>query len=112
MLSQACHLGLQAHQQPETQVKECRFTNNINMMKSVCYLCVLVLYALSMTKERPEEPLIPRDIPLSGTESYVVRIYRRGKRNSPDLVGLVQSVETQDERPFTSLDELMDIFRK
>lgn len=70
-----------------------------------------MLYVLDMMENRPEEPLDSRDIPLSCAESYVVRIYRRGKKDSPDLVGLVQSVETQDETPFTDLDELMDIFR-
>lgn len=45
---------------------------------------------------------------LSGSmENYIVRIYRRGATEG--FVGLVRAVETDEEKPFTSADELLGL---
>lgn len=42
-------------------------------------------------------------------ESYVVRIYRRNSSSPQNLVGLVELVEVDQERAFTSFEELRAI---
>jgi len=42
-------------------------------------------------------------------ESYVVRIYRRNRNSPQNLVGLVELVEVDEEKSFTSFDELRAI---
>jgi len=42
-------------------------------------------------------------------ESYVVRIYRRNSNSPRDLVGLVELVDTDEEKVFESFEELRDI---
>ena len=42
-------------------------------------------------------------------DSYVVRIYRRNSSSPQNLVGLVELVEVNQERAFTSLEELSAI---
>lgn len=40
------------------------------------------------------------------TQSYIVRIYRRGEASPDELVGLVERVETGREAAFHSFEEL------
>lgn len=42
-------------------------------------------------------------------DSYVVRIYRRDRDNPHNLVGLVEIVADQEERPFGNFEELQNI---
>jgi len=42
-------------------------------------------------------------------ESYVVRIYRRDVGSLQNIVGLVELVDTSEERSFMSFDELRAI---
>jgi hypothetical protein len=42
-------------------------------------------------------------------DSYVVRIYRRSSSSPQNLVGLVELVEVNQERVFSSFDELRAI---
>ena len=42
-------------------------------------------------------------------DSYVVRIYRRGNGSRQNLVGLVELVDCQEEKAFTSFEELRAI---
>jgi hypothetical protein len=42
-------------------------------------------------------------------DSYVVRIYRRNSSSPQNLVGLVELVEVDQERAFTSFEELRAI---
>jgi hypothetical protein len=42
-------------------------------------------------------------------ESYVVRVYRRDAKDSEKLAGLVELVEVDEEKAFTSFDELRAI---
>lgn len=42
-------------------------------------------------------------------ESYVVRIYRRNCSDLQDLIGLVELVDTDEQRGFTNFDELKAI---
>jgi len=42
-------------------------------------------------------------------DSYVVRIYRRNSGSPQNLVGLVELVEIDEEKAFTSFDELRTI---
>lgn len=42
-------------------------------------------------------------------ENYIVRVYRRGDQNPDDVIGMVESVELDDRRPFHSLSELVKI---
>jgi len=42
-------------------------------------------------------------------ESYVVRIYRRDASSPQNLVGLVELIEVDEEKAFTSFDELRAI---
>jgi hypothetical protein len=42
-------------------------------------------------------------------ESYVVRIYRRGKQKSKELVGVVERAGDATQRAFKTLDELLEI---
>lgn len=42
-------------------------------------------------------------------ESYVVRIYRRNRNSPQNLVGLVELVEVDEEKSFTSFEELRAI---
>ncbi len=42
-------------------------------------------------------------------DSYVVRIYRRNSGSPQNLVGLVELVEIDEEKAFTSFDELREI---
>jgi len=42
-------------------------------------------------------------------ESYVIRIYRRDASSPQNLVGLVELVEVDEEKAFTSFDELRAI---
>jgi hypothetical protein len=42
-------------------------------------------------------------------DSYVVRIYRRNSGSPQNLVGLVELVEVNQERVFSSFDELRAI---
>jgi hypothetical protein len=44
------------------------------------------------------------------TESYVVRIYRRGRRAGGLLVGVVEAVSGGWQKPFRSVQELASIF--
>jgi len=39
-------------------------------------------------------------------ESYIVRIYRRGKNLSKTLFGVVEQVGASEKKPFTNFDEL------
>ncbi len=43
----------------------------------------------------------------NGMENFIVRIYRRG--GAEGLAGLIKSVETDEEKPFTDADELLGI---
>ena len=45
----------------------------------------------------------------SGMESYVVRIYRRGKEKSKELVGVVERAGDDGQRAFKTPDELLEI---
>jgi hypothetical protein len=42
-------------------------------------------------------------------DSYVIRIYRRDLRKTRDLVGRVEIVAHEEERAFSSFEELRDI---
>lgn len=42
-------------------------------------------------------------------DSYVVRIYRRNSSSPQNLVGLVELVEIDEERAFSSFEELREI---
>ncbi len=42
-------------------------------------------------------------------ESYVVRVYRRDAKDSEKLAGLVELVEVDEEKAFTSFGELRAI---
>jgi len=42
-------------------------------------------------------------------DSYVVRIYRRNSSSPQNIVGLVELVEVDEEKSFTSFDELRAI---
>jgi hypothetical protein len=42
-------------------------------------------------------------------ESYIVRIYRRNRRNRSAVAGVVEDVETQDRRAFRSVTQLFEI---
>ena len=42
-------------------------------------------------------------------ESYVVRIYRRDVSSPHNLVGLVELIDIDEEKSFTSFDELRKI---
>lgn len=42
-------------------------------------------------------------------ENYIIRIYRRDRRNLRKITGMVESVETDMKRPFTDLDQLREI---
>jgi hypothetical protein len=48
-------------------------------------------------------------MPRDGTDSYIVRIYRRGAQKPSEVVGLVEAVERRDRRGFKSMDELWEI---
>jgi len=41
--------------------------------------------------------------------NYIVRIYRLNRKNSGNLVGLVEEIGVKEKKPFTSLHELWDI---
>lgn len=43
---------------------------------------------------------------MASTQSYIVRIYRRGESSPEEIVGLVERVETGDEAAFHSFEEL------
>ncbi len=43
------------------------------------------------------------------TESYIIRVYRREDKDTRDLVGTIEVVETQEKKPFTNFDELREI---
>jgi hypothetical protein len=45
----------------------------------------------------------------SGMKSYVVRIYRRGKEKSQELVGVVEPTGDAAQRAFKTSDELLEI---
>lgn len=42
-------------------------------------------------------------------QSYIVRVYRKGKGLSRDLVGMVQEVGGREARPFKNRQALLDI---
>ena len=42
-------------------------------------------------------------------ESYVLRIYRRGDPAGVSVVGVIEAMPTGWQKPFRSLQELMDI---
>jgi len=42
-------------------------------------------------------------------ENYIIRIYRRDRRNPRKIIGIVESVEADMKRPFTDLDQLREI---
>ena len=41
--------------------------------------------------------------------NYIVRIYRINRKNSGNLVGLVEEVGVKEKKPFTNFQELWDI---
>jgi len=45
----------------------------------------------------------------NGMESYVVRIYRRGKEESKELLGVVERAGEDAQRAFKTPDELLEI---
>lgn len=42
-------------------------------------------------------------------ESYIVHIYRPDSRNSSDIIGVVEDIESEKHYPFTGPDELWDM---
>lgn len=44
-------------------------------------------------------------------ECYIVRVYRRDESEPQNIVGLVETVGTEDAKPFKSSGELWDILR-
>lgn len=42
-------------------------------------------------------------------ENYIVRVYRRDRRNTHGVVGLVENVENEEKLVFHSLEELCSI---
>ena len=42
-------------------------------------------------------------------ESYVVRIYRRGRANRNAVIGIVEAVRSGRQKPFQNLEELTQI---
>lgn len=42
-------------------------------------------------------------------DDYIVHIYRRKQHNSKELVGLVEVVETEEQQPFHTIEELWSI---
>lgn len=44
-------------------------------------------------------------------DSYVVRIYRRDNKDRKQLVGLVEIISTQEQKPFRTVDELFGILQ-
>jgi hypothetical protein len=44
-------------------------------------------------------------------QTYIVRIYRRNSEKSDRVVGVVEEVETEKTWKFSSLSELLSIFR-
>ena len=42
-------------------------------------------------------------------DNYVVRIYRRNRGNPQNLVGIVEIVANQEEKPFANFEELQSI---
>jgi hypothetical protein len=50
---------------------------------------------------------MPKEI--SGMESYIVRIYRRGKEKSKELVGVVERAGDETQHAFKTPDELLEI---
>ena len=45
-------------------------------------------------------------------DSYIVRIYRRGRTKSDEISGLVEQVGSSQPRPFQSLRGLITILRQ
>jgi len=45
----------------------------------------------------------------SCSDSYVVRVYRREEADASRLVGLVETVGNDEQKPFTTIDELWKI---
>jgi len=44
-------------------------------------------------------------------QTYVVRIYRREAKKPENLIGVVEEVETEKKWEFSSLNELIAVFR-
>jgi len=45
----------------------------------------------------------------SCSDSYVVRVYRREETDTSRLVGLVETVGNDEQKPFATIDELWKI---
>ena len=41
--------------------------------------------------------------------NYILRIYRLDRKNSENLVGIVEEVGVKEKKPFTNLHDLWDI---
>ena len=44
-------------------------------------------------------------------ECYIVRIYQREQDDPSKIAGTVEEAGCQEQRPFTDIDELFNIFR-
>jgi hypothetical protein len=42
-------------------------------------------------------------------EAYIIRIYRRDKKNPSNLVGIVEIIDTDEKMSFRNLNDLWDI---
>lgn len=42
-------------------------------------------------------------------ENYIVQIYRHEKEHSRSLIGIVETVGSEEKKPFTNIDELWGI---
>jgi len=45
-------------------------------------------------------------------ESFIVRVYRRGRTKPGEIAGLVETVGSDEKRAFQSFDGLINTFRK
>lgn len=44
-------------------------------------------------------------------ESYIIRIYRRGKKNSRRMIGIIEEVSKEIKHGFENVDDLWNILK-
>lgn len=65
-----------------------------------------------MNKQNNESQNSKFNIPLVNLDSYLIRIYRRDKKNSEAIIGIIEEIGTNKKRSFANLKELSTIITK
>ena len=71
-----------------------------------------LIHGENMKKQNNEGQISNFNIPFVNMDSYLIRIYRRDKKNPEAVIGVIEEIGTNKKRSFANLKELSTFISK